>query len=376
MSTVLELSQQLMAINSVTPNDGGCQELIANELKTAEFVIENHRVENVDNLWAFHGAGNPVFVFVGHTDVVPPGNLDDWNTDPFKPAIKNNILYGRGAADMKTAVAAMTLALKDFVTQNPNHPGTLALLITSDEEGGAYNGVKAMVEMFKQNKRRFDYCLVGEPSSLKSFADNIRIGRRGSITATLKINGKQGHVAYPELAKNPIHHALPFLQALHARQWDEKKHLDFPDTSMQIVNIQSGLGVNNVIPADINIVINWRFSPSSSADSIKQALQKLLKTHDCDYDVSWHLSGKPFITDSNSKLVKTVQAVCQQEIGITPTPSTGGGTSDGRFVAEICDQIVELGVINESIHKINEHVVVDDIDRLKRLYQKILQALF
>ena len=373
MSPVVELTSELIRRASLTPADAGCQPLIAERLARAGFAIERLRYGDVDNLFATHGAGDPVLVFLGHTDVVPPGPLDAWTSAPFEPAIRDGRLYGRGAADMKSGVAAMTLALEDFVRADPAHRGTVALLLTSDEEGIGKDGVRRVAEEFRRRGQRIDWCVVGEPSSRETLGDLIRVGRRGSLTGRLRVRGVQGHVAYPDRARNPIHAFAPALAELAATRWDDGNDA-FPPTSFQISNLNAGTGADNVIPGSLDAVFNFRFGTASSAASLRDRVERILKDCAVDATIDWWLSGEPFLT-REGLLREAVVAAIAEHCGVTPEASTGGGTSDGRFIAPLGAEVVELGPVNASIHKVDESVALDELERLPRLYRSIAQRL-
>lgn len=373
VSPVLELTCDLMRRRSLTPDDAGCQQLLAERLAKAGFTIENLRFGEVDNLWATHGSEDPVLVFLGHTDVVPTGDEAAWASPPFEPTIRDGQLFGRGAADMKSGVAAMAIALEAFVKANPAHAGTIALLLTSDEEGPSIDGIKAVVEAFRQRGQRIDWCLVGEPSSQEKLGDLIRIGRRGSLSGWLDVHGVQGHVAYPELALNPIHAAAPALAELAATRWD-KGDADFPPTSFQIANIRSGTGANNIIPGELSLSFNFRFSTASTAAGLCEQVEACLRRHKLDFSIRWVLSGEPFLTPEG-RLRDAVCAAIEQECGLQPVASTGGGTSDGRFIAPLGAEVVELGPRNATIHKVDECVALDELERLPALYLNIAERL-
>ena len=374
MSAVLDLAFALIRRASITPNDAGCQSLIAQRLARAGFSTEHFRYNEVDNLWATHGEGGPVLMFLGHTDVVPPGPLDAWKSPPFEPSVRDGRLYGRGAADMKSGVAAITLALEDFVRMRPDHRGTVALLLTSDEEGAAKDGVRRVAEEFRRREQRIDWCVVGEPSSRERLGDLIRVGRRGSLTGRLRVAGVQGHVAYPDRAKNPIHALAPALAELAATRWDEGDAA-FPPTSFQVSNLNAGTGADNVIPGELHAVFNFRFGTASTAASLRERVERILKDCGVDAKIDWWLSGEPFMT-REGRLREAVVAAIGEHCGITPEPSTGGGTSDGRFIAPLGAEVVELGPVNASIHKIDESVAIDELERLPGLYLSICTRLF
>ena len=373
MSAIVELTADLIRRASLTPDDAGCQPLIAERLARAGFAIEQLRYGDVDNLWATHGTGDPVLVFLGHTDVVPPGPLDAWTSPPFEPTLRDGRLYGRGAADMKSGVAAMTLALEDFVRTNPRHRGTIALLVTSDEEGIGKDGVRRVAEEFRRRGQRIDWCVVGEPSSREKLGDLIRVGRRGSLTGRLHVRGVQGHVAYPDRAKNPIHMLAPALAELAATRWDDGNDA-FPPTSFQISNLNAGTGADNVIPGTLDAVFNFRFGAASSATSLRERVERILKGCGVDATVDWWLSGEPFLT-REGPLREAVVAAIGEHCGTAPEASTGGGTSDGRFIAPLGAEVVELGPVNASIHKIDESVALDELERLPHLYLSIAERL-
>ncbi len=375
MSDVAELTAELVRRRSITPDDAGCQALLAQRLQRAGFRCEHLRYGDVSNLWAAHGQGDPVLVFLGHTDVVPSGPEEVWTSPPFTPAIRDGKLYGRGAADMKSGVAAMTIALERFVIEHPRHRGSVALLLTSDEEGPTnLDGVRRVAQHFRETGQRIDWCVVGEPSSKERLGDLIRVGRRGSLSGTLTVRGVQGHVAYPEKALNPIHALAPALAELVATSWDDGNE-DFPPTSFQISNLNAGTGALNVIPGSLVAHFNFRFGTASRAEDLRDRTEAILKKHRVDYSIEWNLSGEPFLSPANGKLRETVIAVCRELCGVEPEQSTGGGTSDGRFIAPLGAEVLELGPVNASIHKIDEHVAIDDLQRLPGLYQTICERL-
>jgi len=373
MDELLSLTIDLCRRASVTPDDAGCQALIAARLRAAGFEIESLRHGAVDNLWATHGSGAPVLVFLGHTDVVPSGPLERWSTPPFQPVVRDGHLYARGAADMKGNVAAMALALADFVAVHPTHRGTLGLLLTSDEEGPALDGVRRVVEEFQRRGQRIDCCVVGEPSAKTDLGDVIRVGRRGSLHGHLTVLGVQGHVAYPQIAVNPIHRVAPVLAELAARVWDAGNAL-FPPTTFQISNIHAGSGALNVVPGELALDFNFRFGTASTAEGLMQAVEALLVRHELDYRIQWELSGAPFAT-AQGPLTTAVRAAIREVTGIEAVADTGGGTSDGRFIAPLGAQVVEVGPVNASIHKIDEHVRVDDLARLRRIHRGVIERL-
>jgi succinyl-diaminopimelate desuccinylase len=373
LSPIIELTSELMRRRSLTPDDAGCQPLLADRLAAAGFTIEDLRYGEVDNLWATHGTKGPVLIFLGHTDVVPSGPEQDWSSPPFEPTIRDGMLYGRGAADMKSGVAAMTLALEEFVRRHPDHDGIIGLLVTSDEEGKSIDGVRKVVEEFRQRGQRIDWCLVGEPSSQSKLGDLIRVGRRGSLSGHLCVRGVQGHVAYPDKALNPIHTAAPALAELVATCWDEGNS-GFPPTSFQIANIRAGTGANNVIPGLLEVSFNFRFGTASTADGLRERVEACLHRHGLDFSISWDLSGEPFLTPEG-RLRDAVTAAVLAQCGIEPASSTAGGTSDGRFIAPLGAEVVELGPVNATIHKIDECVAVADLERLPGLYLDIAERL-
>ena len=373
MSPTLELSRALIARPSVTPDDQGCQQLLAERLQALGFVIEQLRFGDVDNLWARHGSDAPLFVFAGHTDVVPPGPLDEWASAPFDPVIRDGYLYGRGAADMKSSIAAMVTACERFMVEHADHRGSIAFLITSDEEGPSVNGTVKVIETLQARNEQIDWCLVGEPSSNEQTGDIIKNGRRGSLNGILEIRGKQGHVAYPQLADNPIHRAAPALAELAAVEWDAGNEF-FPPTTFQISNIKAGSGTENVIPGLLQVLFNLRFSTESTAASIQSRVEEILTRHRLDYKLSWKLSGAPFLTPAG-ELVDAARSAIQSTAGLEPRLSTSGGTSDGRFIAPTGAQVLELGPVNATIHQINECVNIAELDRLTAIYEKILKQL-
>jgi succinyl-diaminopimelate desuccinylase len=374
MSDVLDLTLDLLARASVTPDDAGCQAMIAARLAEAGFQCRSMRFGAVDNLWATHGSEGPLLVFLGHTDVVPTGPAADWCSPPFAPVIRDGHLYGRGAADMKGSVAAMVVALEAFVQQWPDHPGRIALLLTSDEEGPALDGVRRMVEVFRAEGSTIDYCVVGEPSAKRSLGDLIRVGRRGSLSGTLRVRGVQGHVAYPEQALNPIHALAPALAELVSERWDEG-NADFPPTSFQISNVHAGTGANNVIPGALEALMNFRYSTASTASDLRERTEAILGRHGVDAAIEWHLSGEPFLSKPGGRLRAAAVAACVDAFGAAPEQSTGGGTSDGRFIAPMGAEVVEVGPVNATIHKVDECVAVHDLERLPALYADIARRV-
>lgn len=371
---VLALTRELMVRTSITPDDGGCQALIAARLLRAGFAVESLRYGAVDNLWASHGEGGPVLCLLGHTDVVPPGPREAWHSDPFTPTLRDGLLFGRGAADMKASVAAFVVALERFVAAHPRHRGSVALLLTSDEEGDAVDGVRKVAERFASEGRRIDWCLVGEPSSAQRLGDVLRVGRRGSLTGTALIHGVQGHVAYPDLADNPIHRALPAFAELAARCWDVQPYPEFPPTGFQIANFSAGAGASNVIPGSAQVGFNFRYAPSWSADRLIAEVESTLARHRVRADIAWQRSGDPFHT-AEGPLRAAVRAALAERLGVVAAENTGGGTSDGRFIAPLGAQVVELGPVNASIHKVDEHVRVADLDALCDVYGDVIARL-
>ncbi len=372
-SDTLLLTEQLIARQSVSPADGGCQALMMQRLAALGFALETLRFGPVENFWATRGTGGPVFCFAGHTDVVPSGPLDEWQSDPFQPVIRDGVLYGRGAADMKSGLAAMVTACEEFVGRHPKHRGSIAFLITSDEEGPSVDGTRRVVEVLRERRQSIDWCLVGEPSSEKELGDTIKIGRRGSLSGRLTVHGVQGHIAYPQFANNPVHAVAPALAELAARTWDHG-NAHFQPTTFQVSNISAGTGAPNVIPGELKARFNLRFSTEQTVDGLKTVVEELLRRHHVNYSLEWFISGYPFLTVPGELSQAATRAV-QEQLQITPKLSTGGGTSDGRFIAPLGAQVIEIGVINESIHKVNECVRVADIDRLQRIYLRILELL-
>ena len=369
----LALACELIARPSVTPEDAGCLELIASRLAPLGFSLERIDTGGVCNLWARRGDSAPVLCFAGHTDVVPPGPDAAWSSPPYAPTIRDGVLYGRGAADMKTSLAAFITAIEHFVAAHPDHAGSIALLLSSDEEGIATHGTVKVVEALAARGERLDYCVVGEPTSVKTLGDMIKNGRRGSLSGTMRVKGQQGHVAYPQLARNPIHLFAPALAELAAIEWDQGNEF-FPPTTWQVSNIHAGTGANNVIPGVCEVMFNFRFGSVSSADELKRRTCEVLDRHGLEYEIDWHLSGKPFIT-GRGKLVGALAAAIRDTLGVETELSTTGGTSDGRFIAEICAEVVEFGPVNASIHKIDEHIATDAIEPLSVVYERTLTAL-
>jgi succinyl-diaminopimelate desuccinylase len=381
MSEVLELARELISRPSVTPVDAGCQALVAARLEAVGFACERLRLGEVDNLWATHGPldgndGGPVLVLLGHTDVVPPGPGEAWSSDPFVPEIRDGVLYGRGAADMKGSVAAFVVAAERFVAAHPDHAGTLALLLTSDEEGDAIDGVRRVAEVFRERGQRIDWCITGEPSSKERLGDLLRVGRRGSLSATLTVRGIQGHVAYPEKARNPVHLALAAMAALVAHEWDQG-YESFPPTSLQVSDIHAGTGANNVIPGELQVLFNLRYNPHWDAPRLERECAAILQAHGLDasdYELRWHRSGEPFFTPEGP-LRAAAREVLAGFAGVPPEESTGGGTSDARFIAPLGAHCIEVGPVNASIHKVDEHVRVADLEALPGLYLALIERL-
>ncbi len=373
MSATLELAKQLIEIDSVTPDDKGCQQIIAERLSKIGFNIENMRFGEVDNLWARLGDSAPLFVFAGHTDVVPTGPEEQWSSPPFVPTIENGVMTARGTADMKSSIAAMICACENLHNQGRTLKGSIAFLITSDEEGPAIDGTVKVIETLEQRGEKIDMCLVGEPSSTAQLGDVIKNGRRGSIGGKLTIHGKQGHIAYPHLAENPVHRFASAMQAMVTEQWDEGNDF-FPPTSFQISNINAGTGATNVIPGDLDVMFNLRFSTEITHQQIQQRIEAILKQHELNYSLDWTLSGLPFLTAKGELVDATVSAI-SAVCGIETELSTAGGTSDGRFIAPTGAQVVELGPVNASIHQIDENININDLEKLTLVYTEILHQL-
>ena len=372
MSKTLELAKDLISRLSNTPLDAGCQDLMISRLEPLGFKIERMRFGDVDNFYARRGTSGPLLVFAGHTDVVPTGPVDQWHTPPFEPTIKDGMLYGRGAADMKTSCAAFITAIEDFVAAHPNHSGSIGLLITSDEEGVAIDGTVKVVEALKARGEHFDYCIVGEPTSNKVVGDMIKNGRRGSLSGKLVVKGVQGHIAYPHLVKNPIHMVAPAIKDMVDTVWDNGNEY-FPPTSWQISNMNGGTGATNVVPGEVTILFNFRFSTASTEQNLKDRVYAILDKHLLEYDLEWEYSP-PYITPRGN-LVEAISEAIQESYGVSPELSTTGGTSDGRFIADICKQVIEFGPLNATIHKLNECVAVADIEPLKDTYRITLEKL-
>jgi succinyl-diaminopimelate desuccinylase len=372
-SRTQELAAELIALDSITPQDKGCQRRLAELLAPLGFVCETIESNGVTNLWARKGTASPVFVFAGHTDVVPTGPVHQWTSEPFAPTVRDGKLYGRGAADMKTSIAAMVVACEEFVASHPDHTGSIAFLITSDEEGPATDGTVVVCELLEERGVKLDYCLVGEPTSSHILGDMIKNGRRGSLSGHLVIKGIQGHIAYPHLARNPIHQAAPALAELALEVWDEGNEYYAP-TSWQVSNIHAGAGANNVIPGQMTLEFNFRFSTASTAEGLEARVHAILDHHGLEYELEWTLSGLPFLTPKGT-LSDAVCSAIKLETGVAAELSTTGGTSDGRFIARICPQVIEFGPPNASIHKIDEHVELRFIDPLKNIYRRTLENL-
>jgi succinyl-diaminopimelate desuccinylase len=373
MSKTLNLTKELISKKSITPLDEGCQDLLINHLELLGFKIEQMPFGKVRNFYARKGHEAPLLVFAGHTDVVPPGPEVEWSSPPFEPTIKNDRLYGRGAADMKASLAAFIISIEEFLAENKDHKGSIGLLITSDEEGIAVDGTVKVIEELKNRKEKVDFCIVGEPTCVAKFGDTVKNGRRGSLSAKLKVKGIQGHIAYPELIKNPIHTVAPAIDDLVKTIWDEGNEY-FPKTSWQISNINGGTGATNVVPGFVEILFNFRYSSASTADMLKSRFIEILNKHQLDYDINWQHSGEPYLTEKGS-LVNILSDAVEEISGTKPTISTTGGTSDGRFISKLCDQVVEFGPINESIHKIDENVVINDLETLKDVYKLTISKI-
>ena len=372
MSKTLDLAKDLISRKSNTPLDAGCQDLMISHLEPLGFKVERMRFGDVDNFYARRGTTSPLLVFAGHTDVVPTGPVDKWHTPPFEPTIKDGMLYGRGAADMKTSCAAFITAIEEFIVEHPDHQGSIGLLITSDEEGVAINGTVKVVEALKARGEHFDYCIVGEPTSNKVVGDMIKNGRRGSLSGKLVVKGVQGHIAYPHLVKNPIHMVAPAIKDMVDTVWDNGNEY-FPPTSWQISNMNGGTGATNVVPGEVDILFNFRFSTASTEQNLKERVYAILDKHELNFDLDWEYSP-PYITPRGN-LVEAISEAIKQNYGVSPELSTTGGTSDGRFIADICKQVIEFGPLNATIHKLNECVAVADIEPLKDTYRITLKKL-
>jgi succinyl-diaminopimelate desuccinylase len=374
MSATLDLTKAMIARPSISPTDGGCQEMMIERLEPLGFEVERLRFGNVDNFWAKRKGGEgPVLCLAGHTDVVPTGPMEEWHSDPFDPVVRDGYLFGRGAADMKSGLAAMVTAVEGFVRARPAHAGTIAFLITSDEEGPSVDGTRRVVEVLKERQERIDWCLVGEPSSDKRFGDTVKIGRRGSLSGRLTVHGVQGHIAYPQLAENPVHMLAPALAELVAHTWDEGNEF-FQPTSFQISNLSAGTGAPNVIPGELKARFNIRWSPEQTLEGLQQAVTGILDRHHVRYSLEWFVSGLPFYTPPGELSGAVSQAV-REIAGVETRLTTGGGTSDGRFIAPMGAQVVELGVVNQTIHKVNECVRVEDVDALSKTYERVMELL-
>ena len=370
---LVDLLADLVRRQSVTPADAGCQELLATRLATLGFSCESMPFNDVSNLWARKGTEGPILCFAGHTDVVPPGPREEWHTDPFEPTVQDGMLYGRGAADMKSGLAAMIVAIEQYLAEQPRHKGSIALLITSDEEGRARDGTLRVVETLQARDEAIDWCVLGEPSSQETIGDIVRIGRRGSLSGILKVRGIQGHVAYPQLADNPISRFAPILAELHSIEWDQgNEHV--PPTSFQVVDIRAGLGFPNVTPGELSARFNFRYSTEWHHEDLKTRVHEIFAAHDIDFELDWHLSGEPFLT-KNGPLVDAVVQAVREHTGAGPELSTGGGTSDGRFISPAGADVVELGPVNASIHKVNEHVRLGDVATLTGMYRRVMEIL-
>ena len=380
MAAALELTKQLIACRSVTPADGGCQELIAKRLAAigfeTEVIVSGPENFRVTNLWAIKRGSNPngkVLSFAGHTDVVPTGPLEQWTTDPFIPSERDQYLFGRGAADMKTSLAGFVVATEEFIKANPNHQGSIAFLITSDEEGPAHDGTVIVCDLLKKRGQRLDYCIIGEPTSVEKLGDMIKNGRRGSLSGKLKVKGIQAHIAYPHLGHNPIHAIAPALAKLVEKQWDQGNQY-FQPTSFQISNIHAGTGANNIIPGELVIDFNFRFSTESTPEQLKSGVEEILRAAGLKYEITWTLGGEPFLT-GDGELANAMREAILAETKVTTELSTTGGTSDGRFIAKICSQLIEFGPVNATSHKIDERVAIDSIEPLKNIYRRALEKL-
>ena len=375
MSETLELARELIRRKSVTPDDAGCQQLIAARLQAAGFDVEHLRFGAVDNLWAIHrGGAGPTLCFAGHTDVVPAGPLAKWTSDPFEPVLRDGLLYGRGAADMKSGVAAMVTAAESFVQERRSYPGAIAFVVTSDEEGPAVDGTRRVVDRLRERGERIAWCLIGEPSSLEAFGDNARIGRRGSLSGQLRVEGIQGHVAYPERLLNPIHAVLTAQAELAGRRWDEG-HASFPPTQFQVTNIQSGTGATNVIPGELTASFNLRWSPAQTLEGLKRAVAEACERHGLRHAIEWRDTAMPYYTEPGTFTRRVADAVAEAT-GRRPALTTGGGTSDGRFFSALGAEVVEFGLLNRSIHQVDECCAVEDLDRLHEVYGGALRRLF
>lgn len=373
MTKTLNITKDLISKKSITPDDEGCQDLLISHLEKLGFKIEKLPYGNVKNFYARKGIASPLVVFAGHTDVVPTGPESEWSSPPFEPTVIDDNLFGRGAADMKASLAAFIISIEEFLLSHNNHKGSIGLLITSDEEGIAVNGTVKVVEALKAKNEKIDYCIVGEPTSSLKFGDTVKNGRRGSLSAKLRVKGIQGHIAYPELIRNPIHQISPVINDLVNTIWDEGNEY-FPKTSWQISNINGGTGATNVVPGFVDILFNFRYSTSNTADTLKDRVHKILEKYNIEYSIDWENSAQPYITEKGF-LVDAISRAIKDVTKITPDVSTTGGTSDGRFISKICDQVIEFGPINASIHKIDEHVAIKDVEKLKEIYKLTLVNL-
>jgi succinyl-diaminopimelate desuccinylase len=373
MNATLSLTQELIRRDSITPRDAGCQEVMIERLEALGFKVERLRFGNVDNFWARRGDSGPLLCFAGHTDVVPTGPLERWESHPFEPTVRDGYLFGRGAADMKASLAGFITAIERFLAVHPAHAGSIALLITSDEEGVATDGTVRVVDLLEQRGETIDYCIVGEPTSTDVLGDTIKNGRRGSLSGHLVVKGQQGHIAYPHLAKNPIHLLAPALNDLVAEHWDAGNDY-FPPTSWQVSNLNSGTGATNVIPGTADVKFNFRFSTEHNAESLKKRVHEILDSHQLEYDLEWSLSGNPFLTEPG-RLTNAISTAIREVTGVTPELSTSGGTSDGRFIKRIARELVEFGPVNATIHKLNECIKVDDVEPLSQVYEATLKHL-
>jgi succinyl-diaminopimelate desuccinylase len=371
--SALELARELIARKSITPQDGGCQELLAQRLARAGFRCEPMRFGEVENLWARRGTARPLVCFAGHTDVVPTGPLEEWRSDPFVPTLRDGKLYGRGAADMKSSIAAFVVAVEAFVKERPAHSGSLALLLTSDEEGPAVDGTVRVVDVLKARRELIDYCIVGEPTSVDWLGDMLKNGRRGSLSGRLTVRGVQGHVAYPQLVKNPVHRLAPALAELVRTEWD-KGNDSFPPTSFQVSNIHAGTGALNVVPGSVVVDFNFRFSTESAEASLRGRVEEVLKRHGLEYAIDWVLGAKPFLS-RRGRLASTLLEAAKRHTGHNGELSTTGGTSDARFIIDICPEVIELGPVNTSIHKLDEHIALEELEMLPRIYLDVLRTL-
>ena len=372
-ANVLELAKDLISRNSVTPNDAGCIDFLSGYLEPLGFECEKISRGGVDNLWARRGAASPIVCFAGHTDVVPTGPLEQWQSDPFTPTIRDGVLYGRGASDMKSSLAAFVVAIEEFVRQHPDHPGSIAVMFTSDEEGPAVDGTVRVCEALKERGEKLDYCIIGEPTAVSKLGDMIKNGRRGSLSGVLTVKGVQGHVAYPEQVKNPIHLVAAAIAEMAATTWDNGNEY-FPPTSWQISNFNSGTGANNVVPGEAHVRFNFRFATASTLESLQTRVHGILDKHGVPYDLEWRYDGRPFLTPKGDLVAAVAQAI-KTVTGLTTQLSTTGGTSDGRFIADICGQVVECGPTNATIHKLNECIRVEELEQLPQIYLHTLKNL-